>query len=39
MARLTYSVLIDELIKALDDLYHLDFFTPDDFPELADKLV
>lgn len=39
MARLTYAVLTDELIKALDALYQPDFFKPDDFSELANKLI
>jgi len=39
IARLTYAVLVGELVKALDELYQPDFFNPDDFSELADKLV
>lgn len=38
VARLTYPVLVEELIKALDMLYRPDFFVPDDFSELARKL-
>jgi hypothetical protein len=39
IARLTYSVFLEELIKALDELYYPGFFTPDDFLELVDKLI
>lgn len=38
VARLTYAVFTDELIKALDALYQPGFFVPDDFSELADRL-
>jgi hypothetical protein len=39
VSRLSTSALANELVKAIDGLYQPGFFQPDDFADLAERLV